>query len=162
MPKPTLVDMTAYNLYPDTNEDKEVFVQAAGHQTKAMEIPRHILLCWLNSSSPDEGEQDDGAYQIIQLEKPGGYYHYCYPVVEIRSAQVMAEHQTWSLGVFTRDQRELLLELAEDVEFKKGSLTEGCRVWTAKLLRDMRRNGLVSQDLVAKIRREVPLPDIEL
>lgn len=53
MPKPTLVDMTAYNLYPDTNEDKEVFVQAAGHQTKAMEIPRHILLCWLKSSSPD-------------------------------------------------------------------------------------------------------------
>ncbi|KAF9466701.1 hypothetical protein BDZ94DRAFT_1305937 [Collybia nuda] len=159
MPKPTLVDMTAYNRYPDTDMDKEVFVQAAGYGEKAAGIPQRILICWLN---PTPTKQGDGAYQIIELEMQGNYYHYCYPVVEQRSAQVMADHQIWSLGVFTRDQRELLLELAEDVEFKERSLTEGSRVWTAKLLREMRQSGLLSQELVTKIHREVPLPDIEL
>jgi hypothetical protein len=54
------------------------------------------------------------------------------------------------------------LELAEDIEFEKGSLTqlEGCRVWTAELMLEMRLIGLISQDLLARIRREVPLPDV--
>lgn len=52
--------------------------------------------------------------------------------------------------------------MAEDVEFEKGSLTEGCRVWTAKLLKKMAGERMISPYLLAKIREEVPLPPLSV
>jgi hypothetical protein len=150
--QPTQGDMSAYDLHPDTSIDKEVFVQASGLVTTPMETPRHIFICWSNQSQE--------WYQVIQLIKWGNWYHYVYPAVQEHLPANFSANQTWSLGIFTRDQREKLLELAEDIKFEKGSLTQGCRVWTAKLMLEMRRNGLISQDLLARIRREVPLPDV--
>jgi hypothetical protein len=160
MPKPTMNNMSTYNTYPDNDAVKEVFLQASGHETKSMETPRHVFLCWKNHEGTQATTADIDYYQILQLEKRGNTYHYCFPLVKARTLASANHHQTWSLGYFTRGQREDILEMAEDVDFVKGSLTEGCRVWTAKLLRKMAGQTMISVGLLAKIREEVPLPPL--
>jgi hypothetical protein len=67
-----------------------------------------------------------------------------------------SRNQTISLGIFTPEQREQLLELAADVEYDR--VTTESRVWMRNLLAKMVQEKLISHHLFNTIREDVPLP----
>lgn len=67
-------------------------------------------------------------------------------------------HTQYYLGNFTREERQLLLHLAEGVHFDKTSVINGCRVWMRELLEAMVKENLISEETFEIIAIEVPLP----
>lgn len=138
--------------YGDDRSDKEVFLQASGLQKNPdPSKPRHLLLYWVNATLSGGIE----VWDTTQLE-PHGYqgHQYHYPNALKVDAMERSRNQTISLGIFTSEQREQLLELAADVEYDQFA-TES-HVWMHKLLAKMVEENLISLLLFNTIRREVP------
>ena len=68
----------------------------------------------------------------------------------------MSNNQLFSLGEFSRAQRDEILDLARQVVFLKMSTTNGCRVWTRDLLMAMVQANLISQATFDEIDAGVP------
>ncbi|KAF9512263.1 hypothetical protein BS47DRAFT_1088570 [Hydnum rufescens UP504] len=141
-----------YPQHPDDNTVKEVRLQAAG-----MSYPgygdRHVLLEWTNRVD-DKGQI---VTQILQLTGQSGNYSYYAPVAKYRSASSRERNAFYSLGSFTRVQRDQILMLAKSVQFSKSSTTNGCRVWTRDLLEAMVEAKLISVAKFKEFDEGVPL-----
>jgi hypothetical protein len=101
---------------------------------------RHVLLQW-NNATTEMGL----VTQIVQLTGQSGNYSYYVPVAQLCSTQSMLNNQLFSLGEFSRAQRDEILDLARQVVYSKTSTTNGCRVWTRDLLVAMVQASLISQ-----------------
>ena len=130
---------------------KEVILHAQG-LTYSGVGDRHVLLQW-NIATTAMGL----VTQIVQLTGQSGNYSYYVPVAKLRSAQTMLSNQLFSLGEFSRAQRDQILDLARQVVFSKTSTTNGCRVWTRDLLVAMVQAHLISQAKFNEIDAGVPL-----
>jgi hypothetical protein len=140
-----------YDTYPDHDSLKEVILHALGLTYSGMG-DRHVVLQWINA------ETDEGLVtQMVQLTGQPGNYTYYAPVVRLCSLTTMQTNQVFSLGEFSRAQRDKFLDLARQVVFSKTSTTNGCRVWTRDLLVVMVKNSLVSQAKFNEVDAGVPL-----
>ncbi|KAF8156040.1 hypothetical protein B0H34DRAFT_518337 [Crassisporium funariophilum] len=143
--------MNRYNYYPDNNQPKEIYLQAAGHEMVGN--ARHVLIAWSNGvdiSTP--------VRQIIQLGQDANGYHYDpHPVAELYTDAMARNNAVYTLGTLTRKQRDRVLELATGTRFAQRSRVNGCRVWTHDLLQEMVREGIISEETFAHIDRDVPL-----
>ncbi|KAJ8585622.1 hypothetical protein M405DRAFT_824646 [Rhizopogon salebrosus TDB-379] len=137
--------------YGDDRSDKEVFLQAAGLQKDPdPNKPRHVFIYWVNATLTGGTE----VWDTTQLEPHGHWHQYHYPnALKVNSAE-RRRNQTISLGTFTSEQREQLLELAADVEYDE--LATESRVWMHNLLAKMVEEKLISLRLLSTIREEVP------
>ncbi|KAF8351820.1 hypothetical protein F5887DRAFT_932522 [Amanita rubescens] len=142
---------SVYDTYPDDDSVKEVSLYAHG-LTYSGVGDRHVLLQW-NNATTEMGL----VTQIIQLTGQSGNYSYYVPVANLCSAQSMLNNQPFSLGEFSRAQRDVILDLARQVTFSKTSTTNGCRVWTRDLLAAMVQAHLISQAKFNEIDIGVPL-----
>lgn len=138
--------------YPDDESDKELFLQASG--TIASHL-RAVLLYWVNMVFSD-GEQ---VWQVVHLDQRDSIHKYIYPDLIVVDGNVREHNQTFSLGVFSRDQREAVLECADYVEYNERSGEDGqCLRWMGRLLERMTGEGLVERGVANAIRAAVPLP----
>jgi hypothetical protein len=142
---------SVYATYPDNDSIKEVFLQTA-NLTYAGTGDRHVVMWWWN-----ETEEPNEVAQLIQLTGQSGHYSYYSPVAQKIDRQVIARNQQFSLGEYTRAQRDQILQLASNVAFEKKSTTNGCRVWTRDLLEIMVTAGLISGAKFAEVDTGVPL-----
>jgi len=135
--------------YPDDDSVKDVTIHAAG---KEISSDRHVLLQWLN------GTKDDvPVTQVVQLTGQAGNYNYYAPVVRMRSADTNIRNQVIPVGMFSRAQRDQILHLASQVEFRKTSTVNNCRVWLRELLQTMADNKLITQAKFEEIIKVDPL-----
>lgn len=140
-------------VYSDDWSDKEVFLQAAGlHRNSDRSNPRHVLIYWVNAALSGGIE----VWDITQLEMHEHWHQYHYPNALKVDTKERSRNQTISLGMFTPEQREQLLELAADVEYDR--VTTESRVWMRNLLAKMVQEKLISHHLFNTIREDVPLP----
>lgn len=148
---------SVYDTYPDDDTVKEVTLYAQG-LTYSGVGDRHVLLQWINTAAESAtGSETDIVTQIVQLTGQSGNYSYYAPVAKFRSLRSMVGNQTFSLGTFSRAQRDEILNLARHVVFSKSSTTNGCRVWTRDLLEAMVQARLISQAKFNEIDAGVPL-----
>jgi hypothetical protein len=140
-----------YDTYPDDDSVKEVALHAQGITYNGLGS-RHVLLQW-NNATTEMGP----VMQILQLTGQPGNYSYYVPVAQVCSEEFMTNNQLFSLGKFSRAQRDEILDLARQVVFSKTSITNGCRVWTRDLLAMMVQVQLISQAKFNEIDTGVPL-----
>jgi hypothetical protein len=139
---------SVYDKYPDDDNTKEIYLQAA-RLTYAGVGDRHVLLWWLNGVD---------VIQIIQLTGQPGNYGYYAPVAQQYSVEsAVAANLQIFLGEFTRAQREQIMELARKVKFERKSVVNSCRTWTRDLLEAMVEEGLISQAMFEDVDEKVPL-----
>ncbi|KZT01454.1 uncharacterized protein LAESUDRAFT_707385 [Laetiporus sulphureus 93-53] len=140
------------NEYPDDDSTKEVVLQADGLQ-HAGTGDRHVLMRWLNKMD------GDGAHitQIVQLTGGPGNYNFFTPVVKKQSENSRNSNTFYSLGQYTRVQRDQIITLAKAVQYDKRSRVNSCRTWTRDLLEAMVKAGLLSQTKFEEIDTGVPL-----
>ncbi|KAJ3843547.1 hypothetical protein F5878DRAFT_262395 [Lentinula raphanica] len=119
-----------YEFIPDDDTEKDVYLQAHGHNFDGRE--RHVVIHWVNGTLAD-----NPVTQIVQLSGIRGRFVF---------------------DSFTRGERQLLLRLADEIEFDKTSVVNGCRVWMRELLLALVREGLISEETFEVIEEEVPLP----
>lgn len=138
--------------YPDDESDKELFLQASA--TLANHL-RPVLIYWVNMVFSD-GEE---VWQVVRLDHRDNIYKYVYPDLIVVDECERQDNVTFSLGVFSRDQREALLECADDVEYDERPTEQGqCSRWMGQLLNLMRDGGLVERTVVDTIKATIPLP----
>lgn len=138
--------------YPDDESNKELFLQASG--TIADHL-RAVLLYWVNMVFSD-GEE---VWQVVRLDQRDNVHKYVYPDLIVVDEYEREHNQTFSLGTFSRDQREAVLECADDVEYDERSDEEGqCLRWMGELLERMIGEELVGRGVVDAIRAAIPLP----
>ena len=130
---------------------KEVTLHAQGLTYSGMG-DRHVLLQWNNATT-----EIGPVMQIVQLTGQSGNYSYYVPVAQVCSEEFMINNQLFSLGEFSRAQRDEILDLARQVVFSKTSTTNGCRVWTRDLLLAMVQAHIISQAKFNEIDVGVPL-----
>ncbi|KAN0094536.1 hypothetical protein V8E55_002823 [Tylopilus felleus] len=145
--------------YPDDESDKDLFLQVSN--TSPSPSPhRTVLLYWVNTVF-DDGEE---VWQVVRLHRheDDGAHKYVYPdMLVVEGASEREHHQTFGLGTFSRDQREAVLECADDVAVAHGDGDgEGQQSarWMGELLERMVQEGLVARGAVDVIRDAVPLP----
>ncbi|OJA15197.1 hypothetical protein AZE42_08106 [Rhizopogon vesiculosus] len=115
--------------YGDDQSHKEVYLQVTGLQKDPdPNKPRHVLIYWHQYHYPD-------TLKVDSIKR--------------------TRNQTISLGVFTFEQREQLLEFAADVEYNE--LSTESHVWMHKPLPKMVEEKLISLCLFKIIREMVPL-----
>ncbi|KAG2121261.1 hypothetical protein DEU56DRAFT_98733 [Suillus clintonianus] len=152
-PIPTRGPGDVSQVYGDDWSDKEVFLQATGlHKDSDRCHPRHVLIYWVNAALTGGFE----VWDITQLEMHGRWHQYHYPNALKINSKERTRNQTISLGIFTSEQREQLLELAADVEYDQ--VTTESRVWMRHLLAKMVEENLISHRLFNTVREDVPLP----
>ena len=142
---------SVYDVHPDDDSMKEVTLHAKGLTYSGMG-DRHVLLQWNNATT-----EIGPVMQIIQLTGQSGNYSYYVPVAQVCSEEFMINNQLFSLGEFSRAQRDEILDLARQVVFSKTSTTNGCRVWTRDLLVAMVQANIISQSKFNEIDVGVPL-----
>ncbi|KAF8066783.1 hypothetical protein FPV67DRAFT_1416717 [Lyophyllum atratum] len=151
--------MNFYNYYPDNNQPKEVFVQAAGH-TRAIGGARHALITWKNGDYVVSlGAEPQIIRQIVQMEMDSrGYFYDSNPCAKKQGPASTRNNQFYSLGFLTRAQRDRILALAQAVRFRANSQVNGCRVWLRDLLEKMVNEAVISKATFDYICNDVPLP----
>lgn len=142
---------SVYDTYQDDDTVKEVNLQAHG-LTYSGVGDRHVLLQWKNATT-----EKGPVMQIVQLTGQSGNYSYYVPVAQVCSEESMINNQLFSLGEFSRAQRDEILDLANQVFFSKTSTTNGCRVWTRELLMGMVQTDLISREKFDELDVDVPL-----
>ena len=142
---------SVYDVHPDDDSMKEVTLHAKGLTYSGMG-DRHVLLQWNNATS-----EIGPVMQIIQLTGQSGNYSYYVPVAQVCYEEFMINSQLFSLGEFSRAQRDEILDLARQAVFPKTSTTNGCRVWTRDLLVAMVQANIISQSKFNEIDVGVPL-----
>lgn len=152
VPKPPRFSNDIYSDYPDDNSTKTVELQAA-----ELSYPgygdRHVLLQWSNGTHTDGSD----VVQVIQLSGMAGNYAYYSPHANKVIAESRLKNAIFSLGTFTRTERDRILALAADVSFKKTSTLNSCRTWTRDLLMSMVNENLLSMTTFNLIDEAVPL-----
>ncbi|KZO95452.1 hypothetical protein CALVIDRAFT_599234 [Calocera viscosa TUFC12733] len=156
-----------YDLYPDSDAPKPVRVYADRVGADAMITgERHVSLNWENAPAPpahsstDTAQKEDAeqvVLQFIQLSGgPGNYAHHT-PSAQARPRSWVELTPFWELGTFSRAQRDDILALAKRVKYLRKSRTNSCQVWLRELLEAMMERGLVAEELVSKVEKEIPL-----
>lgn len=138
-PKPPRFMNDVYSDFPDDDDTTKTVLLQAARLSYPGYGDRHVLLQWWN------GEHADGSIvtQIIQLSGMPGNYAYYSPLAEKKSVESSLENTFFSLGEFTRVQRDRILALANAVRFEKTSTINSCRTWTSDLLEAMVNEGLL-------------------
>lgn len=153
-PKPTRFMGDVYPTFPDNDETKNVVLQVAGVSYDGSG-DRHVLVSWSN------GKDSEGASitQRIQLTGNPGWYEYYAPLATKGSAETnnIQRDEYFALGVYSRSQRDRILQLADNVDFSKTSVVNSCRTWTRDLLAAMVKEGLLFQDTFDEVDKGVPL-----
>ncbi|TFK99018.1 hypothetical protein BDV98DRAFT_572097, partial [Pterulicium gracile] len=90
------------------------------------------------------GPDDDDTCKVIQM-------------IQLTGGVGQFGNELWDLGVFSRQQRDRILELAARVEFNKRSRVNSCRAWTRDLLVAMVEEGLVDPKIFVIVDGGVPL-----
>ena len=143
-----------YDVFPDSQDDKEVALQAAG-RTYLGDGDRHVTLLWTNGRDDNKSET---IVQLVQLTGGSGNYNFFSPVAESRKTHSIAgNNELFQLGTFSRAARDRIIELAESIKFSKNSNKNGCRVWTRDLLEMMVKEGMLSNDKFEEVDKGVPL-----
>ncbi|KIJ64771.1 hypothetical protein HYDPIDRAFT_28132 [Hydnomerulius pinastri MD-312] len=143
-----------YDAHPDDRSDKEVFVQAAvARRQNNPNLPRPVIIYWINAVLPN----GDEIWQTIQLERHDEYYEYHdLNVIEVDPGE-RERNDTFSLGIFTSEQRDELLDIADDIELEKELTMTGCQIWTRKLLTELVSKDLITRDVFDRVWHGVPL-----
>ncbi|KAJ3994141.1 hypothetical protein F5050DRAFT_1713940 [Lentinula boryana] len=155
------VSRNYYEFIPDDDTEKDVYLQAHGHNFDGQE--RHVVIYWvvkisLISKKVNGTLADNPVTQIVQLSGIRGKFVFDSLVAKIRNPATLDSHTQYYLGSFTRVERQLLLQLANQVEFDKASVVNGCRVWMRELLLAMVKENMISEETFEVIEEEVPLP----
>ena len=95
-----------------------------------MGVERHIYVGWLNEELPF-GEQ---AWQQVHLSGGPGNYSFYACTVGVFSSQNMRHKTDYSLGWFTRTQRDAMLDIAKTVPFVRKSYSDNCQTWMSRYL----------------------------
>jgi hypothetical protein len=132
-------EMGLDNEFPDDDSDKEIFLQADSGLPFPPFFPRHVSLYWKNGEMPTK----ELVTQRVQLIPNYSYYS---PVAKLRSQTTFEENFHSSLGTYTRAQRDVILRLAENVQFLKHSIRNDCRNWSRDLLESMVTEGLIERE----------------
>lgn len=142
--------------FPDDNSVKEIHLEADGKKRPGPKDDRHVLLCWTNGTV---GEGNDEALytQVIHLTGGPGTYAFYTPQVKLQHRSAREKNTLYSLGRFTRAQRDRILVLAGSVKFERHSWVNGCRVWTRDLLEAMLDIGLLQRGVFDFVDTDVPL-----
>ncbi|KAH9855222.1 hypothetical protein C2E23DRAFT_611986 [Lenzites betulinus] len=147
----TLVINPLGHIHPDDDSTKSVFLQADG-KTTATTGDRHVLLCWINYQ-----DEEKTVTQILQLSGGPGNYSFHNPVVKYQSQQSYETNTFYTLGDYTRAQRDRIVEIARGLDFNMKTRVNSCRTWTRQLFVAMMAEGLLSQEIFDKIDKDVPL-----
>jgi hypothetical protein len=110
--------------------DKEIFLPTDTGLESVPSHPRHSLLYWKNGQMPKKE-------LVIQRAQLTPNFCYSSPIAKLRSETTFEENFHLSLGTYTRAQRDVILLLAENVQFLKTSVRNDCRVWMRHLLESM-------------------------
>ncbi|KAJ3988811.1 hypothetical protein F5890DRAFT_256501 [Lentinula detonsa] len=145
------VSRNYYEFIPDDDTEKDVYLQAHGHNFDGQE--RHVVIYWVNGTLAD-----NPVTQIVQLSGIRGNFVFDSLVAKLRNPATLDSHTQYYLGSFTRVERQLLLQLADQVVFDKASVVNGCRVWMRELLVAMVKENMISEETFEVIEEEVPLP----
>ncbi|KAA1470929.1 hypothetical protein DENSPDRAFT_80744 [Dentipellis sp. KUC8613] len=139
------------SVYPDNQDTKEVFLQAAGTHYSGSE--RHVLLYWTNYI-----KKPMIVAHITQLLGIPGAYHW-ENAATLQDYDTFLHHDTYSLGEYSRAQRDRIIELAEHLDFVPTSTVNSCRTWMRDLLDAMVKDPDVAldPDIFSMIDEEVPL-----
>ncbi|PBK85416.1 hypothetical protein ARMGADRAFT_1129555 [Armillaria gallica] len=138
-----------YNICSDDESDKEVFIEAAGSSYNGVE--RHVLMYW------DNGTLNQArVVQVVELVGIPGDYTFKSPVARLHRPMQHPDTSSF-LGEFSREERDIIIELARKVEFDERSTKNGYRVWLRELLETMVQEGFLSDETFEVIDREVPL-----
>ena len=140
--------MNVYNEFPDDGSDKEIFAQVTGPEHAPW--PRHVSIYWKNGVTP----QKELATQLIHLT---GYFAHYSPMVIPCSETTFDKKFNFSLGTYTRAQRDTILHLAANIPFGLISERNDYSVWTRDLLDSMVTEGLLDQETFTHLDKTVPL-----
>ncbi|KAF8452658.1 hypothetical protein L210DRAFT_3519266 [Boletus edulis BED1] len=111
-----------------------------------------------SSSSSSSTSSSSSNHGTIRSSRRDDLFKYIYPDLIVVDGCERDYNATFSLGVLTRDQREAVLECAEDVAYDPRSDDEGqCTTWMSELLKRLVREGLVARGVVEAIMDAVPL-----
>jgi len=147
------LNVNYYDSIPDDDSEKDVYLQAHGHNFDGRE--RHVVIHWLNGTLAD-----NPVSQVVQLTGIRGKFLFeNEPVARLRNPVTMDNHTQYYLGSFTREERQLVLRLAQEVKFDGRSVVNGCRVWMRDLLQAMVKENLISEETFEVIEKQVPLPN---
>lgn len=142
-----------YSQHPDDDTTKELVLIAKGHAHTPPHGDRHVLIEWSNGLTPT----GDTVYQFIQLLGNPGNYAYYSPHAKIGSDLPRSRNTYFTLGEYTREQREEILKMADETPFERRSVVNSCRTWTRDLLGRMVERGLLKKDVFEEIDGKVPL-----
>jgi len=140
-----------YAKYPDDDSTKEVFFHK--DQSGSEEFEKHVLFTWYNSRD----NPTSPVTQIVQLTGNPGAYAFYHPLAKLRRLESLERYESWSLGMLTRPQRELLAQLADQIPFNMKSRLNNCQVWSRYLLDYALRNEIIAKDAYDKIMSEAAL-----
>ncbi|KAI1784836.1 hypothetical protein LXA43DRAFT_191053 [Ganoderma leucocontextum] len=140
--------------FPDDNSTKEIVLQADGLVRRAPGQDRRVLLCWTN------GVAESAKYytQVIHLTGGPGSYAFYTPQVKMQSQESLPQVTVYSLGHYTRVQRDQIILLAKAIRFDRHSRVDGCRVWTRDLLDAMVNVDMLQRTTFDMLVAEIPLP----
>ncbi|KAJ7472329.1 hypothetical protein B0H11DRAFT_2038600 [Mycena galericulata] len=118
----------------------------------------HIMLRWTNG----EDGPDSGIYtELVHLTGYPGNYAFKYPSVKLHSKQSRMGNKFYTLGTFTRAQRDRLVSLAQSLDFNYKSEVNTCNTWMHLLLSAMVVDGLLSQVSFDEAIQEIGLRPLE-
>ncbi|KAM5531433.1 hypothetical protein V8D89_014890 [Ganoderma adspersum] len=142
--------------FPDDDSEKEIRLEAVGKKRAGPNDDRHVCLCWTDGML---GEGDDAALctQVIHLTGGPGAYAFYTPQTRLDSSISRDQNTFYTLGRYTRAQREQILELASRVSYDRRSWVNGCRVWMRDLLEAMVNAGLLQKPIFEYLDSEIPL-----
>ncbi|KZV77289.1 hypothetical protein PENSPDRAFT_597211 [Peniophora sp. CONT] len=153
---PSEIDLS--NAFPDNVDDKVLYLQAAGHtkdyQARGGTGDRHVVLCWDNNR---RGIPIDASQMIHLKGSPGGWYLEL--AVKQHPPGSATSNTRYTLGTFTRTQRDCVLALAKEINFDERSRVNTCRVWTRDLLEAMAEDHSLplTREKFEELDREIPL-----
>ncbi|KAI0050515.1 hypothetical protein FA95DRAFT_604502 [Auriscalpium vulgare] len=157
-----MANVNVLSVFRDSDTAKEVFLQANGKAYATDGGPgRHVFLHWDNSLPVTKGMF---VSQIVQLIGIPGRWTW-ESVAHMQDRADLAQHTQFSLGTFSRAQRDRILALAEGIAYDPESVVNTCRVWMRELLEAMVKEGLLAQEKMDEIDGAVPLlrrrPEVE-
>lgn len=134
---------------PDDDSLKLIELQAAG---RCQGAERHVLLRWTN------GQRGQTNYtQLIHLTGGPGKYAFFKVSVKPHSEASRRLNTFYPLGVYTRAQRDQIIDIATSIAFDKNSGVNDCCVWMRDLLEAMVAVGLLHKATLDKVVSEIPL-----
>lgn len=149
--QPNKFMQSVYPAFPDDDTSKEVLFLK--YSLGAVEYEKHVLFIWYNSLE----DPATPITQIVQLTgNPGGYAFY-HPLAKPQDQTFIDQHHSWSLGMLTRSQRDLLAQLAEQIPFDMKGRVNNCQVWSTHLLDYAWRDRIITKDVYNKIISEAAL-----